>query len=285
MIHWFPGHMAKQFKLLQEKQKIFDLFIVVMDARIPRSSFNEEIFKVINNKPILFVLNKSDKADLSKLKFFVKQYEKRGQVIISNLKNPATYKKLDSAINKEYLKLKVKNESKGKLSPPLKCVVLGIPNVGKSTLINTMAKSKSTKVGAIAGITRSEQWINCKNYMLLDTPGLLMPKIKSNEIGAKLAIVGSIRKEAIDQNELIIELYRLMSKYYPKKLNEINLEPADDEESIFLNINKYSVANNLLIKNGQYDIKRGINLLINHFQNLNNVIFDNVEESEELWKK
>ncbi|ENY68761.1 GTP binding protein [Metamycoplasma auris 15026] len=285
MIHWFPGHMAKQFKLLQEKQKIFDLFIVVMDARIPRSSFNEEIFKIINNKPILFVLNKSDKGDLSKLKPFIKEYEKRGQVIITNLKNPAAYKKIDSAINQEYLKLKAKNESKGKLSPPLKCVVLGIPNVGKSTLINTMAKSKSTKVGAIPGITRSEQWINCKNYMLLDTPGLLMPKIKSNEIGAKLAIVGSIRKESIDLNELIVELYRLVSKYYPNKLQDINLDKAFLEEDIFFNINKFSEVNNLLIKNGQYDIKRGINLLINYFQNLNNVIYDVFEESEELWKK
>ncbi|BAP39770.1 putative GTP binding protein [Metamycoplasma canadense] len=280
MIHWFPGHMAKQFRLLQEKQKLFDLFIVVMDSRIPKSSFNEEIFKIINNKPILFVFNKSDKGNLNLLKPFIKNYEKRGQVIVTNLKNKDGYKKINYALNKEYIKFKAKNEAKGKLTPPLKCVILGVPNVGKSTLINTMAKSKSTKVGAIAGITRSEQWINCKNYMLLDTPGLLMPKIESDEVGAKLAIVGSIRQEAIDINELILALYRLMSKYYPQKLNEINLDATFSEEEIFENLNKYAKNNNLLLKNNVYDVKKGINMLINYFKNMNNVIFDFYEESE-----
>ncbi|WP_245391246.1 ribosome biogenesis GTPase YlqF [Metamycoplasma canadense] len=272
--------MAKQFRLLQEKQKLFDLFIVVMDSRIPKSSFNEEIFKIINNKPILFVFNKSDKGNLNLLKPFIKNYEKRGQVIVTNLKNKDGYKKINYALNKEYIKFKAKNEAKGKLTPPLKCVILGVPNVGKSTLINTMAKSKSTKVGAIAGITRSEQWINCKNYMLLDTPGLLMPKIESDEVGAKLAIVGSIRQEAIDINELILALYRLMSKYYPQKLNEINLDATFSEEEIFENLNKYAKNNNLLLKNNVYDVKKGINMLINYFKNMNNVIFDFYEESE-----
>ncbi|ENY54206.1 ribosome biogenesis GTPase YlqF [Metamycoplasma alkalescens] len=280
MIHWFPGHMAKQFRLLQEKQKIFDLFIVVMDARIPRSSFNEEIFKIIGQKPILFVLNKADKTNLNLLQPFIKKYQERGQVVVTNLKNKDGYHKINQALNQEYLKFKQKNALKGKLTPPLKCVVLGIPNVGKSTLINTMSKTKSTKVGAIAGITRSEQWINCKNYLLLDTPGLLMPKIKNDEVGAKLAIVGSIRQEAIDQNQLIVVLYQLMSKYYPNKLNELNLNAVFEEEAIFENLNKFAKNNNLLLKNGVYDLKKGINLLINYFKNLDNVIFDVYEESE-----
>ncbi|WP_330463568.1 ribosome biogenesis GTPase YlqF [Metamycoplasma gateae] len=280
MIHWFPGHMAKQFRLLQEKQKLFDLFIVVMDARLPKSSFNEEIFKIINNKPILFVFNKADKANLVKLKSFISKYEKRGQVVITNLKNKDGYKKINTALNNEYQKFKLKNDAKGKLTPALKCVVLGVPNVGKSTLINTMSKTKSTKVGAIAGITRSEQWINCKNYMLLDTPGLLMPKIESDEVGAKLAIVGSIRQEAIDLNELIVALYCLISKYYPEKLVEINLKPTKNEEEIFDNLSEYARLNNLLLKNGVLDIKKGINQLINYFKNLDNVIFDIYEENK-----
>ncbi|MGX9339454.1 ribosome biogenesis GTPase YlqF [Mycoplasma sp. 332] len=277
MIHWFPGHMAKQFRLLQEKQKLFDLFIIVMDARLPRSSFNDEIFKIINNKPVLFVFNKADKTNLEKLKPFLEDYKKRGQVVVTNLKAQNTYAKINIALNKEFLKFKAKNDQKQKLTPSLKCVVLGVPNVGKSTFINMMSKSRATKVGSIPGITRSEQWINCKNYLLLDTPGLLMPKIENNEIGAKLAIVGSIRQEAIDQNELIVSLYQLMSKYYPEKLKEINLNPTFDLEDIFANISKYAMQNNLLLKNGVYDIKKGINMLINHFKNLNNVIFDAYE--------
>ncbi|SYV90101.1 Ribosome biogenesis GTPase A [Metamycoplasma alkalescens] len=116
--------------------------------------------------------------------------------------------------------------------------------------------------------------------MLLDTPGLLMPKIKNDEVGAKLAIVGSIRQEAIDQNQLIVVLYQLMSKYYPNKLNELNLNAVFEEEAIFENLNKFAKNNNLLLKNGVYDLKKGINLLINYFKNLDNVIFDVYEESE-----
>ncbi|AZZ65540.1 ribosome biogenesis GTPase YlqF [Metamycoplasma phocicerebrale] len=280
MIHWFPGHMAKQFRLLQEKQKLFDLFIVVLDARIPLSSFNEEIYKIINNKPILFVFNKADKTNIQLLKKFISRYEKRGQVIITNLKKRDSYNKINNALNKEYLKFKAKNDAKNKLTPPLKCVVLGVPNVGKSTLINTMSKTKSAKVGSTAGVTRSEQWINCKNYMLLDTPGLLMPKIENEEIGAKLALVGSIRQEAIPLNELIITLYRLMTKYYPQKLIDINLEPAIEEDNIYQNLTKLAQNNNFLIKNGVYDINKAINLLINYFKNIDNVIFDLIEEGK-----
>ncbi|MBN4089467.1 ribosome biogenesis GTPase YlqF [Mycoplasma enhydrae] len=274
MIHWFPGHMAKQFKLLQEKQKLFDLFIVVLDARIPISSFNEEIYKIINNKPILFVINKSDKSNMNLLRPLITKYESRGQVIITNLKKHDSYHKINLALNKEYLKFKAKNDAKNKLTPPLKCVVLGVPNVGKSTLINTLSKSKSTKVGASAGVTRSEQWINCKNYMLLDTPGLLMPKIESDEIGAKLALVGSIRQEAIALNELILALYRLMTRYYPSRLQELGLDPSEEETIIFNNLNEYAKANNYLLKDGLYDTNKASVALINYFKNMNNVIFD-----------
>ncbi|WP_369086074.1 ribosome biogenesis GTPase YlqF [Metamycoplasma spumans] len=283
MIHWFPGHMAKEFKSLKEKQKLFDLFIIILDSRIPVSSFNPEIYKIANNKPILFIFNKSDKTDKSKLDEFIKQYEKRGKVIITNLKSKTAYNKINSALNSCFLELKKKNQAKGKLTPSLKCVVVGVPNVGKSTFINLMAKSKVAKVGAIAGITRSEQWINCKNYLLLDTPGLLMPKIENDQVGAKLAIVGSIRQEALNQNELIQEIYRLVSNYYPDRLTKINLEPAFEEIDILNNIAKYASDNNLLLKNSVLDTNKATNMLISYFKNLDNVIYDislNEEDNE-----
>ncbi|TPR54038.1 ribosome biogenesis GTPase YlqF [Metamycoplasma neophronis] len=281
MIHWFPGHMAKQFKLLKEKQKLFDLFIIILDSRIPLSSFNNEIYKIANNKPILFIFNKADKTDKSKLAVFVEEYAKRGKVIVTNLKSNSAYTKINSALNACFLDLKKRNEAKGKLTPSLKCVVVGVPNVGKSTFINLMAKSKVAKVGAIAGITRSEQWINCKNYLLLDTPGLLMPKIESDEVGAKLAIVGSIRQEALNQNELIQEIYKLVSQYYPGRLNNIGLEPAFDEIDILNNINEYAKKNNLLLKNGVLDTNKAINMLISYFKNMDNVIYDSQLNEEE----
>ncbi|WP_373434871.1 ribosome biogenesis GTPase YlqF [Metamycoplasma equirhinis] len=280
MIHWFPGHMAKQFKLLKEKQKLFDLFIILLDSRIPVSSFNNEIYKIANNKPILFLLNKSDMSDIIALKGFAKEYEKRGKVVITNLKSKLAYNQINNALNKYYQELKIKNAARGKLTPALKCVVLGVPNVGKSTLINLLAKSKVAKVGAIAGITRSEQWINCKNYLLLDTPGLLIPKIENNEVSAKLALVGSIRYESLNRNELIVELYKLMSKYYPNKLTEIGLTSAFEDEDIFENITLFARSKNLLLSAGKYDINKAISMLIIYFKNLTNVIFDKRGQNE-----
>ncbi|AWX42789.1 ribosomal biogenesis GTPase [Metamycoplasma cloacale] len=274
MIHWFPGHMAKEFKNLEKKQKLYDVFIIVLDSRIPISSFNNEIYKIANNKPILFILNKSDKTDINKIQKYISEYQTKGKVILTNLKSNQAYKQINSALNNFYNEFKKKNDAKGKLTPALKCIVVGVPNVGKSTLINLLAKSKVTKVGATAGVTRAEQWINCKNYMLLDTPGLLMPKISSDEVGAKLAIVGSIRLEALNQNELIVALYQLISKTYPSKLIDINLTPTLNEDEIFANIEQYAKNNNWLLKNEVYDTNKAINQLINYFKNLDSIIYD-----------
>ncbi|ACF07236.1 ribosomal biogenesis GTPase [Metamycoplasma arthritidis] len=277
MIHWFPGHMAKEFRLLKDKQKLFDLFIIIIDSRIPISSFNNEIYKIAQHRPILFVFNKIDKTSIAELMPIVKRYEDKGEVILTNLKSPKAYKQINSSLNAHYLKLKAKNDAKGKLTPPLKCVVLGVPNVGKSTFINLMAKSRVAKVGATAGITRSEQWINCKNYLLLDTPGLLMPKIASNEIGAKLLITGSIRKESLNLNECLVELYKLVSLKYPEKIKSLNLEATVLEDEIFENVALYAKNNNLLLKNNVLDTKKAINSLIAYFQELSNVMYDEIQ--------
>lgn len=134
--------------------------------------------------------------------------------------------------------------------------MLGVPNVGKSTLINLLAGSKVAKVGAMAGVTKSEQWINCKNYLLLDTPGLLMPKLKDEETGAKLAVVSSIKLEALNINEVIVATYRLISKYYPQKIIDIKLQPSQDEEEIFGQLSLYAKNNNWILKNQLPDIKK-----------------------------
>nr|WP_272873026.1 ribosome biogenesis GTPase YlqF [Mycoplasma phocoeninasale] len=271
--------MAKQFKLLKEKYKIFDLFIIILDSRIPISSFNKDIYQIANNKPMLFIFNKSDKSDVNKLQGFLDDYRKWGKVLVTNLKSNTAYTKINAKLNEFYVELKKKNEAKGKLTPSLKCIVLGVPNVGKSTFINLMSKTKSAKVGANAGITRSEQWINCKNYLLLDTPGLLMPKLSDNEVGAKLALVGSIRYEAINQNELIIELYKLVSKYYPQHLENLGISASIDETEIFENISKLAQIKNFLAKNNTFNLDKAIKFLIIYFKELNNVIFDTKENN------
>lgn len=274
MINWFPGHMAKSLRELKEKQKVFDLFIILLDARLPLTSFNPEIYKIANKKPILFIFNKADKTNKDKINAFIPQYQKMGEVILSNLKDKKSILKINSKINNFYKLFDEKNKLKNKLTPPLKCVVLGIPNIGKSTLINALANSRVAKVGNIPGITKSEQWINCNKYLLLDTPGILMPKLGNDDVGAKLAIVDSIRIDALNINEVIVEIYKLLSKTNKWVLEKINLAPSFDEEQIFAEINQYARRNKILKAGNEIDLNKSIKLLLQYFKNIDNIIYD-----------
>ena len=274
MINWFPGHMAKSLRELKEKQKVFDLFIILLDARLPLTSFNPEIYKIANKKPILFIFNKTDKTNKDKINAFIPQYQKMGEVILSNLKDKKSILKINSKINNIYKLFDEKNKLKNKLTPPLKCVVLGIPNIGKSTLINALANSRVAKVGNIPGITKSEQWINCNKYLLLDTPGILMPKLSNDDVGAKLAIVDSIRIDALNLNEVIVEIYKLLSKTNKWVLEKINLAPSFDEEQIFAEINQYARRNKILKAGNEIDLNKSIKLLLQYFKNIDNIIYD-----------
>lgn len=274
MINWFPGHMAKSLRELKEKQKVFDLFIILLDARLPLTSFNPEIYKIANKKPILFIFNKADKTNKDKINAFIPQYQKMGEVILSNLKDKKSILKINSKINNFYKLFDEKNKLKNKLTPPLKCVVLGIPNIGKSTLINALANSRVAKVGNIPGITKSEQWINCNKYLLLDTPGILMPKLSNDDVGAKLAIVDSIRIDALNLNEVIVEIYKLLSKTNKWVLEKINLAPSFDEEQIFAEINQYARRNKILKAGNEIDLNKSIKLLLQYFKNIDNIIYD-----------
>ncbi|MDD1360205.1 ribosome biogenesis GTPase YlqF [Metamycoplasma hyosynoviae] len=274
MINWFPGHMAKTLRELRETHKLFDLFIIVLDARIPKSSFNLDIYKIINGKSILFIFNKIDKCDLNKLQPFLAEYKKLGKVLLTNLKSHSIYKKVNSEINFFYEQSKKKNELKNKLTPPLKCIVLGLPNVGKSTLINVLSKSSSAKVGNMAGVTKAKQWINCKNYMLQDTPGILIPKIGTEEMAAKFIATTTIKTEVLNESQIVEYLYRLISSKYPERLLEINLKPAIESDAIFEEIEKYGKANNFLKQGGMVDTAKSIKVLIRYLQNLDNVLYD-----------
>ena len=274
MINWFPGHMAKSLRELKEKQKVFDLFIILLDARLPLTSFNPEIYKIANKKPILFIFNKADKTNKDKINAFIPQYQKMGEVILSNLKDKKSILKINSKINNFYKLFDEKNKLKNKLTPPLKCVVLGIPNIGKSTLINALANSRVAKVGNIPGITKSEQWINCNKYLLLDTPGILMPKLSNDDVGAKLAIVDSIRIDALNINEVIVEIYKLLSKTNKWVLEKINLALSFDEEQIFAEINQYARRNKILKAGNEIDLNKSIKLLLQYFKNIDNIIYD-----------
>ena len=274
MFNWYPGHMAKTLREIKEQQKIFDLFIILLDSRIPLTSFNPELYKIINQKPILFVFTKADKVNKDKLNKYILENYKEHKSLILNLKLSDAYKKLSSKINEFYLELTKKNLVKGKLTPNIKCVVMGIPNVGKSTLINLLSRSSSTKVGNMPGVTKSRQWINCAHFMLLDTPGVLMPKIENDIIGAKLAITSSIKLDGLNKKDVLFHIYRLLSNIAPNELLKLGLQPLDKDKDIYQELLKYGQNNKMLLKNNEVDINKVINKLIKHFQELNNIIYD-----------
>ncbi|MGX9340736.1 ribosome biogenesis GTPase YlqF [Mycoplasma sp. 4044] len=276
MINWFPGHMKKAFDQIKQKEKLFDVFIIVLDARCPISSYNAEFDKISPHKKRIFAFTKIDLVDKNRFNQVVKSFNNpNDEIVFLNLKdNNKSYNVLTKVIKKIYTQ-KQQNTKKGFKVPPLKIGVLGVPNSGKSTLINILAKSKVAKVGNEAGITRSEQWVNCNNeFIVLDTPGLLWPKFDDQMQAVKLAVIGSIKKEALDLKDFCYEAYRLVSQYKPQALEALDLEASQEDEIIYNNIIQLARQKNFLDKNKQVLFTETYNFLINYFRNLKNIIYD-----------
>lgn len=235
-INWYPGHMKKTRELIQENLKLVDLVIEVVDARIPMSSRNPIIDELISNKPRFVVLNKSDLADEKATKNWAERFsEEYGNTAILDSMHgkgvPELFKKLsayEDSLNQERARVK-----------RLRVMIVGVPNVGKSSLINRLTGKKSTKTGDKPGVTKGKQWLTMENGMqLLDTPGILWPKFEDPNVGINLAYCGSIKDEILDQETLALELIGYLGREYPDllmaryKLDEISEEPLANMEAI-----------------------------------------------------
>ena len=221
-INWFPGHMAKARREITEKIKVIDIVIELVDARAPLSSKNPMIDEIIKNKPRLMVLTKKDMADDIQTKKWMQYYNNQGYAAISvNLKNFNEYKLV---INKcrEILKDKMEREQAKGLKPrAMRAMVLGIPNVGKSTFINSLAKRKAAVTGNKPGVTKSQQIIRvASDFELFDTPGVLWPKFEDESIGRNIALIGSIKQDILPLDDLFIYAVGYMSDHYPELLQE-----------------------------------------------------------------
>ncbi|AYJ01277.1 ribosome biogenesis GTPase YlqF [Candidatus Phytoplasma ziziphi] len=217
-IQWFPGHMSKTLKNIRNNLKFVDCILILLDARIPFSSMNFELLKLLNNKPFLILLNKSSLADLDKNRFFLDFFHQKKFLHTLNIDA-----KQKININKIYPKIREIFQCKGiKIKKFLKFMIVGVPNVGKSTLVNCLAGKKVMKTANFPGVTKQIQWINLENNMkLLDTPGVLWPKFNYKEIGYSLAICGCI-KETLFIKKAIIDYFlkylQINYSHYLKKL-------------------------------------------------------------------
>ena len=216
-IQWYPGHMAKAKREISDKMKLIDIVIELVDARAPYSSKNPLFNSVINNKPRLIVLTKEDLADAAITQLWLDYYKEKGYHAISvNLQNFNEYKKIIQ-VSKEILKDKMAREAKKGLKPrAMRAMILGIPNVGKSTFINRLAKRKATVTGNRPGVTKSQQIIKVdKDFELFDTPGVLWPKFESENIARNIALIGSIKQQILPREELFVYTVEYLVNHYP----------------------------------------------------------------------
>ena len=238
-IHWFPGHMKKALNNITEKIKLVDIVIEILDARAPFSSINPDLEKVINNKKRLAVLSKIDLADPELTKYWVDKLSKDFDMLLClNLNDPKSTKVLSSAVSKLGEEKHAKEKAKGMKPQPLKTMIIGVPNVGKSSLINRLANRKAAGVQNKPGYTRGEQFIKVNNdFVLLDTPGVLPMNYENKVSATHLALTGAVREDILPNEVLVEALLKHLRKHYPDSLKErYGVEVIEDDQKVLSQI-------------------------------------------------
>ncbi len=266
-INWYPGHMKKTKESIQKNLVMIDIVFELLDSRIPYSSQNPVIESVIGNKPRIVLLNKSDLADSNANRLWQEHFKEEG--IESVLINSISGKGIDDLINTTKAimdKKRVNNARKGIINQPIRAMILGIPNVGKSTLINNLAKKKSAKTGNKPGITKTNQWIKTKGGIeLLDTPGILWPKFEDEEVGLNLAFTGAIKDEILDTETLSLRLIERLSTIKPDSIKErynIDIEGLTGVEIM----DAIGIKRGCLIKGGEVDYEKVSRIILDEFR-------------------
>ena len=241
MIQWFPGHMAKARREVEENLKLVDVVVEIVDARTPTSSQNPMLQKIIKDKEKVIVLMKRDLADEKRTLYWLDQLnDSHTKAVAVAANNQSDINKLIQLIQSVGLEAQKKMTDKGVNERPVRAMMIGIPNVGKSTLINRFVNRKIAKIGDRPGITKHQLWIKInKNFELLDTPGILWPKFEDPEDGKRLAIIGTIKDSLIPAEDVTAFLLNYLSEYYPESIKErYGLEDVDDMWEVFVEIGK-----------------------------------------------
>lgn len=263
---WYPGHMTKARRQMQEDIKLIDLVIELVDARIPLSSRNPDIDELGKNKARLIILNKSDLADDNATKMWRAYFEDKGYFVVAlDSRNRNGMKTVNNVIMDACAQKIERDRKRGIKNRPVRAMVVGIPNVGKSTFINSFAGKAVTKTGNKPGVTRGKQWIRLNNSVeLLDTPGILWPKFEDQQVGLRLACIGAIKDEILNTDQLSIELIKILRGRYQGVLNrryEITEEGTEAEV-----LGDIAKSRNCIQKGNELDYTKAATLVIDEFR-------------------
>lgn len=266
-IQWYPGHMTKAKRMMQEDIKLIDIVIELLDARVPISSRNPDIDTLAKNKYRLVLLNKSDLADNRTNQEWEAYFKEKGIMVVTiNARSGQGMKAITNQIQ-EACKEKIERDRKrGILNRPIRAMIVGIPNVGKSTFINSYAKKACAKVGNKPGVTKGKQWIKInKGVELLDTPGILWPKFEDEKVGLHLAFIGSINDEILQKTELACQLIDFMKENYSGVLQE--RYQVDEAEKSSKVLEEIAVKRGCLLKGNDLDYEKAASILLDEFRN------------------
>ena len=268
-INWYPGHMAKAKRMMQESIKLIDVVVEILDARIPLSSKNPDIDELAKGKYRVLLLNKSDMADDKKTDAWKKYYEDKGFFVsIVNSKTGAGVKATTEVIQKACQEKIERDRKKGILQRPLRAMIAGIPNSGKSTFINSFAGKACTKTGNKPGVTIGKQWIRInKNVELLDTPGILWPKFEDQKTGLHIAFIGSINDDILYPEDMALELIKILVNDYPGVLKDRYDIDASDDDAVKI-LESIGQKRGCLKKGAEIDMEKASKVLIDDFRSL-----------------
>lgn len=277
---WYPGHMTKAKRMMQEDIKLIDVVIELVDARIPLSSKNPDIDVLAKQKSRVILLNKSDLADPDKTKQWKRWFEQKGYfVTLVNSKNGTGVREVNEIVQQACKEKIERDRKRGILNRPVRAMIVGIPNVGKSTFINSFAKKACTKTGNKPGVTKGKQWIRLnKSIELLDTPGILWPKFEDQKVGLRLAFIGSIKEEILNVTDLAYELIKFLQENWKGILNR-RYEIDETAECLDI-LSQIAEKRSCKLRGDVLDFEKAASILLDDFRSgkLGNITLEFPEE-------